>query len=117
MNNLSAVQKPLSKVSKNFELGFPVPKYESKAGGAGLRNTRPQACTTAVVGRAMVLGSFQCRGVLLPWHMVGQGPDVLAAGAGRVACFFLFVCFCFVFFISPILSFSNASSLGRRWTY
>ena len=31
---------------------------------------------------AMVLGSFQCRGVLLLWHMVGQGPAVLAAGAG-----------------------------------
>ena len=36
------------------------------------------------LGRAMVLGSFQCRGVLLLWHMVGQGPAVLAAGAGRV---------------------------------
>ena len=35
------------------------------------------------LGRAMVLGSFQCRGVLLLWHMVGQGPAVLAASAGR----------------------------------
>ena len=34
------------------------------------------------LGRAMVLGSFQCRGVLLLWHIVGQGPAVLAAGAG-----------------------------------
>ena len=34
--------------------------------------------------RAMVLGSFQCRGVLLLWHMVGQGPAVRAAGAGWV---------------------------------
>ena len=42
------------------------------------------------LGRAMVLGSFQCRGVLLLWHMVGQGPAVLAAGAGRVGCFFYF---------------------------
>ena len=42
--------------------------------------------------------------------MVGQGPAVLAAGAGRVGCFF-----CFFFFISSILSsFSDASSLGRR---
>ena len=41
-------------------------------------------------------------------HIVGQGPAVLAAGAGRVGCFFLF-------FISSILSsFSDASSLGRR---
>ena len=37
----------------------------------------------------MVLGSFQCQGILgilLLWHMVGQGPAVLAAGAGRVGC-------------------------------
>ena len=41
--------------------------------------------------------------------MVGQGPAVLAAGAGRVGCFFVNVS------ISSILSsFSNASSLGRR---
>ena len=39
------------------------------------------------LGRAMVLGSFQCRGILLLWHMVGHGPAVLAAGAGRVGCF------------------------------
>ena len=40
--------------------------------------------------------------------MVGHGPVVLAAGAGRVGCFV-------VFFISSILSsFSKASSLGRR---
>ena len=41
-------------------------------------------------------------------HMVGQGPAVLAAGAGRVGCFY-------IFFISSILSsFSNALSVGRR---
>ena len=39
------------------------------------------------LGRAMVLGSFQCRGVLLLRHMVGQGPAVLAAGAGCVGFF------------------------------
>ena len=62
------------------------------------------------MGRAMVLGSFQCRGVLLLWHMVGQGPAVLAAGAGQVG-YFLF----FIFFISSIISsFPNASSVGRR---
>ena len=38
----------------------------------------------------MVLGSFQCRGVLLLSHMVGQGPTVLAAGVGRVGCFYIF---------------------------
>ena len=45
--------------------------------------------TSGRLGRAMVLHSFQCRGVLLLWHMVGQGPAVLAAGAGRVGFFFL----------------------------
>ena len=53
------------------------------------------------LGQAMVLSSFQCRGVLLLLHMIGQGP---AAGG-------LF----FIFFISSILSsFCNASSLWRR---
>ena len=57
----------------------------------------------------MVMGSFQWRGILLLWHMVGQGPAVLAAGAGRVGCF---LC---VFLSSRLsyLHFSNASSLGR----
>ena len=61
------------------------------------------------LGRAMVLGSFQCWGILLLWYMVGQGPAVLAAGAGWVGYFL------FYFFISSVLSsFSNASSVGRR---
>ena len=55
----------------------------------------------------MVLGSFQCRGVLLLWHMVGQGPTVLSAGAGRVGYFLVF------HLVYPIF-FSNTSSLGRR---
>ena len=38
------------------------------------------------LGRAIVLDSLQCRGVLLLRHMVGQRPVVLAAGAGRVGC-------------------------------
>ena len=42
------------------------------------------------LGRAMVLGSFHCRGVLLLLHMVGQVPAVLVAGAGRVG-YFLFI--------------------------
>ena len=42
-------------------------------------------------------------GVLLLWHMVGQGPAVLAAGAVRVGCFF-FV-FCFFHLIFPIFLF------------
>ena len=55
-----------------------------------------------------MLGSFQCRGVLLLWHMVGQGPAVLAAGAGGVG-FFIYA-----FILSILSSFSNASSLKRR---
>ena len=49
--------------------------------------------------------------------MVGQGPAVLAAGAGRVGCFlfcffvFIFLFFVFVFFLSRL---SYASSLGTR---
>ena len=49
------------------------------------------------LSRAMVLGSFHCRGVLLLWHIVGQEPAVLAvvgqepavlaAGAGRMGLF------------------------------
>ena len=58
------------------------------------------------LGRAMVLGSFQFRGVLLLSHMVGQGPAVLAAGAGRVGCFF-FVFFLFFFFFVVVVVFSS----------
>ena len=52
------------------------------------------------LGWAMVLGSFQCWGVLL-LHMVGQGPAVLAAGAEQVR---------YIFYPS---SFSNVLSFGR----
>ena len=45
----------------------------------------------------MVLGSFQCGGVLLLLHMVEQGPAVLAAGAGWMGCFYVVF---FVFFSS-----------------
>ena len=54
----------------------------------------------------MVLGSFQCRGVLLLLHIVGQGPAVLAAGAGRVGYI--------LFFIFHLSSLSNVLSFGRR---
>ena len=86
-------------------------------------------CTTLVahyvwLRRAMVLGSFQCRGVLLLWHMVGQGPAVLAAAAGRVG-FFSFFCFFFFFFLFFFFFFSSRLSylpflmshiLGDGWT-
>ena len=47
-----------------------------------------------------MLGRFQCQGVLLLLHMVGQGPAVLAAGAGWVGYvfFFVVVVVCFLFF-------------------
>ena len=41
--------------------------------------------------------NFQCRGVLLIWVMVGQGPTVLAVGAGGG---------CLDIFLSSISSFS-----------
>ena len=60
------------------------------------------------VYRAMVLGSFQCRGVLLLWHIVGKGPAVVAAGVGRV----------FFFFLSRLsyLPFQMPHLLGDGWT-
>ena len=60
------------------------------------------------LGWAMVLGSFQCRGVLLLLHIVGQGPAVLAAGAGQVGYIF--------FYIFHLSSISNVQSFGRRLT-
>ena len=57
------------------------------------------------LGWAMVLGSFQCRGVLLLLHIVGQGPAVLAAGVGRVG---------YIFYNFHLSSISNVLSFGRR---
>ena len=48
------------------------------------------AAGTGWLGWAMVLGSFQCLGVLLLLHVGGQGHVVLAAGAGRVGYIFIF---------------------------
>ena len=49
--------------------------------------------------------SFQCRGVLLLLHdIVGQGPAVLAAGAGRVG---------YIFYIFHLSSLSNVLFFGR----
>ena len=51
-----------------------------------------QIKTSGWLGWAKVLGSFQCRGVLLLLHIVGQGPAVLAAGAGWVGyMFYIFI--------------------------
>ena len=56
------------------------------------------------LGWAMVLGSFQFRGVLLLLHIVGQGPAVLAVGAGGVG---------YIFCIFHLPSLSNVLSFGR----
>ena len=53
---------------------------------------------------AMVLGSFQCRGVLLLLHIVGQGPAVLAAGAGLVGCIFFIYFFLFFIYLPFLMS-------------
>ena len=54
------------------------------------------------LGWVMVLGSFQCLGVLLLLHIVGQGPAVLAAGAGRLGYIYIYI---FFFFFSSIIPF------------
>ena len=44
--------------------------------------------------------NFQCRGVLLVWIRVGQGPAALAVGAG---CLDIFALICHFYFLSPSL--------------
>ena len=50
----------------------------------------------------MVLVNFQCRGVLLIWIMVGQGPIALAVGAGE-GCLDIFSLVYPFSFLSPSL--------------
>ena len=68
-----------------------------------LNQTAPGA-VSGWLGWAMALGSFQCQGVLLLLHIVGQGPAVLATGAGRVG---------YIFYIFHLSSLSNVLSFGR----
>ena len=58
---------------------------------------------TGSVGWAMVLGSFQCQGVLLLLHIVGQGPAVLAASAGQVGYIYFFFFIYLLFQMSYLL--------------
>ena len=53
-----------------------------------------------VVGRCWV--NFQCRGVLLIWIIVGQGPIALAVGAGG-GCLDIFSLIYHFSFLSPSL--------------
>ena len=46
--------------------------------------------------------NFQCRGVLLIWIRVGQGPSALAVGAGG-GCLDIFSLVCHFSFLSPSL--------------
>ena len=55
------------------------------------------------LGWAMVLGSFQCRGVLQLLHVVGQGPAVLATGAGCVG-YFIYLFFLFFIYLPFLMS-------------
>ena len=48
---------------------------------------------------AIVLGKLQCRGVLLIWVKVGQGPIVLAVGAGGGCLDIYFLVYHFSFLI------------------
>ena len=53
----------------------------------------------------MVLVNFRCRGDLLIWIRVGQGPTALAVGAGLVV---------WTFFLSFIISLFFLRLSGRR---
>ena len=98
---------------QNAELSFYSYSVRWATVAHGLSDSLKSLWQLWVIGRAMVLGSFQCQGILLPWHMVGQGPAVLAAGAGRVFFFFFFFfssCLSYLLFLMPHL-------LGDSWTY
>ena len=56
-----------------------------------------------VVGDAMMLGNFHCRGVLIIWLIVRQRPTALAVGAGG-GCLMVFG-----FFLSSIISLLSPS--------
>ena len=83
-------------------------KYENKEQGKPQHEasrSKFHKATPGWLGWAMVLGSLQCRGVLLLLHIVGQEPAVFAAGAGRVG---------YIFYILHLSPLSNALPFGRR---
>ena len=65
-----------------------------------------QITFTGWLGWAMVLGIFQCRGVLLILHIVGQGLAVHAASGGRVAYIYIDIYF--------FISISNVKPFWRQ---
>ena len=68
-----------------------VSSNKSSSGQTSTQKSPATFAYTVWLGWAMVLGSFQCRGVLLLLHIVGQGPAVLAAGAGTGGQFFFLI--------------------------
>ena len=82
------------------DISFPTDGHKATLNKLNSKSKKNRKRTSGWLGRAMVLGSFKCRGVQLLWPMEGQGPAVLSAGAGSVGCFFvcLFVFFFFFFF-------------------
>ena len=69
-------------------------------------NNDASVCNMGWSGGAMVLVKFQCRGVLLIWMKVGQGPTALPVGAGEGCLDF--------FFLSSIICLFFLSLSGRR---
>ena len=67
----------------------------------------------------MVLGNFQCRGVLLIWIIVGQGPVALACNRYRIDGLWPFFCMChpsFLIYIQ-IISFSFVHQSPVRYLF
>ena len=76
----------------------------TQVGDTGPYGPLVYSLTSMWFGWVMVLGSFQCRGVLLLLHIVGQGPAMLVAGAGRVG---------YIFYIFHLSSLSYVLPFGR----
>ena len=97
----------ISGVSRNMRKDGKIYNSRFKTFAKGLKRfLKILIKVTGWLGWAMVLGSFHCRDVLLLLHIVGQGPAVLAAGAGRVG---------YIFFI--YLPFLMSCLLGDGWPW
>ena len=61
-----------------------------------------------------MLGYFQCQSLQLIWITVGQGPTVLAVGAGGAVCDILSLSTLFSFFFSMDDSWMQTDILSQR---
>ena len=52
-------------------------------------------------GQPMLMGNFQCQGILVIWIKIGQGPIVLAVDVGG-CCFDIFPLFCHISLLLPL---------------